>query len=64
MILIGTSVYFIYGVFLWCPPCRANMGDPRYRVLQYVNGSFMVVGVSDKSTDPSLAVIAYEIKRT
>ena len=53
---------FYYGVVLWCAPSRANVGDPRCRVLQCVHNLPMVGGVSDKSTDPSRWVIAYGSK--
>ena len=59
MIMIGLSCIFYFGAVLWCPPCRANMRGPRYRVLQYVHGSLIVGGVSDKSTYPSKGVMAY-----
>ena len=64
MILVGMIVYFIFGAVLRFPPSRANVRGPRCRVLQYVHGSLTVGGVSDKSTNPSLGVIAYGLKRT
>ena len=49
MIKIGLScIFIIIGAVLWCSPCRASVRDPRCRVLQYVNGSLMVGGVSDR----------------
>ena len=51
---------FYFGAVLWCPPCRASMRDSRCRVLQYVNGSLMVGGVSDIIHIPELGVIAYK----
>ena len=64
MIVIGMSCIFYFGVVLRCPPCHANVWDPCCRVLQYVQGSLMVGGVSDRSTDPSKGVVAYGIKGT
>ena len=64
MIMIGLSFIFYFGVVLRCPPCRADVRDPRCRVLQYVHDSLMVGGVSDRSTCPSKGVVAYGIKRT
>jgi hypothetical protein len=64
MIVIGLSCIFHFGAVLRCPPSRANMRDPRCRVLQYIHGSLMVGGVSDRSTDSSKGVVAYGIKRT
>ena len=64
MILVGMIVYFIYGVVLWCPPSRAKVRGPRYRVLQYVHDSLMVGCESDRSLNPSRWVVAYGIKRT
>ena len=56
------TVYFIYGAILRCPPSRANVGDPRCRVLQYVYGSLMVGCESDRSLNPSKWVMAYGSK--
>ena len=58
MTMIGLSCIFL-GVILWCRLSRANMRDPRCRVLQYVHGSLMVGGMSDRSTDPSKWFVAY-----
>ena len=62
MILIGLSCVFYFGVVLWCPPCRAHVGDTRYRVLQYVHDSLIVGCESDISLNPSKGVVAYGIK--
>ena len=62
MIVVGMSCMFYFGAVLWCPPCRANMRDPRCRVLQYVHDLLMVGGMSDRSTDPSRWVVAYGSK--
>ena len=59
MILVGMIVYFIYGVVLRCLPSHTNVRAPRCRVLQYVHGSLIVGGVSDRSTNPSLGVMEY-----
>ena len=62
MIVVGMSCMFYLGAVLWCPPCRANVRYPRYRVLQYVHDFLMVGGVSDRSTYPSRWVVAYGSK--
>ena len=62
MIMIGLICIFYFSVVLRCPPCRANVRDPRCRVLQYVHDSLMVGGVSDRSTYPSKWVVAYGSK--
>ena len=62
MIVIGMSCIFYFRDVLWCPPCRANVRDPRCRVLQYVHDSLMVGGVSDGSTNPSKWVDVYGSK--
>ena len=46
-------VYFIYGAILWCPPSRANVRGPPFRVLQYVHGSLTVGCESDRNLNPS-----------
>ena len=61
MIVIGLICMFYFGVVLWRSPCCASM-DPRCSMLQYIHDSLMVGGVSDRSTDPSKWVVAYEIK--
>ena len=55
-------VYFIYGAVLRCPPCRANMRDPRCRVLQYVHDSLIVGCGSDISLNTDKWVVAYGSK--
>ena len=60
MITIGLSCIFYFGAVLWCPLCRANGGIPTVGCCN----TLMVGGVSDRSTDPSLGVIVYGIKRT
>ena len=55
-------VCFIYGAVLRCPPSRANMRDPRGRVLQYVHGSLIVGCESDGSLNPSKWGMTYESK--
>ena len=62
MIMVGMSCMFHFGAVLWCPPCHANVRDPRCWVLQYVHDFLMVGGVSDRSTDPSRWVVAYGSK--
>ena len=52
-------VYFIYGAVLRCPPSRANVRGPHYRVLQYVHGSLTVGCESDRNLNPSRCVMAY-----
>ena len=55
-------VYFIYGAVLRCPPSRANVRAPRYRVLQYVHDLLMVGCESDRNLNPSRWVMAYGSK--
>ena len=62
MIVIDLSCMFYFGVVLWCPPCRASVGDPRCRVLQYVHDSLMMGGESDRILYPSKGVLAYGSK--
>ena len=64
MIVIGMIEYFIYGDVLRCPPSRANVRGPRYRVLQYVHGLLIVsVAGDDNSPNVDKWVMAYGIKR-
>ena len=62
MILVGTIVYFIYGVVLRCPPFSHKREGPRCRVLQYVHGSLMVGCESDRSLNPSKWGMTYGSK--
>ena len=62
MIMIGFSCIVYFGAVLWYPPSPANVRDPRCRVLQYVHDSLIVGCVRDRSTNPSLGVIAYGSK--
>ena len=62
MILVGIIVYFIYGTVLRCPPSRANVRGPYYRVLQYVHDLLMVGCESDRNLNPSRWVMAYGSK--
>ena len=63
VILVGMIVYFIYGVILRCPPCRANMRGPCCRVLQYVHGLLIVsVAGDDSSPNADRWVMAYGSK--
>ena len=62
MILIGLSCIFYFATVLCCPQCRADVRDPRCRVLQYIHDSLVVGGVSDRSTYPSKWVVAYGSK--
>ena len=53
---------FYYGAVLRCPPSRANVRDPRCRVLQCVHDLPMVGCLSDRSINPSRWVVAYGSK--
>ena len=55
-------VYFIYGAVLRCPPARANVRGPHYRVLQYVHGSLTVGCESDRNLNPSRWGMTYGSK--
>ena len=53
---------FYYGDVLRCPPSRANVRDPRCRVLQCVHDLPMVGCLSDRSINLSRWVVAYGSK--
>ena len=63
MILLGMIVYFIYGAVLRCPPSRANVRGPHYRVLQYIHRLLIVsVAGDDSSLNVDKWVMAYGSK--
>jgi hypothetical protein len=62
VILVGMIVYFINGAVLRCPPSRANVRGPRYRVLQYVHDSLIVGCGGDNSLNTDKWVVAYGSK--
>ena len=55
-------VYFIYGVFLRCPPFSRKCEGPRCRVLQYVHGLLTVGCESDRNLNPSRWGMTYGSK--
>ena len=62
MIVVGLSVYFIYGVILRCPPSCSNVRGPRCRVLQYVHNLLIVGCQCDRSLDTDKWAIVYGSK--
>ena len=63
MILVGMSIYFIYGDVLRCPASHANVRVPRCRVLQYVHGLLIVsVAGDDSNLNADKWVMAYGSK--